>query len=169
MYLLFVGAQFALAAVFGAAIAEKAASIRQGSAAWHPVFVANPILRSHAHRLMAGSLGLDLVVVLALLLAPRAGAILAVAAICAYSAAALRVHVTGDSCSCFWRFGNSRTRRGLLVRNCWLIGLAALSSQSRIDEVSFPLALGAAVVLMSVVLLIPYMLERETTVGGATT
>jgi hypothetical protein len=89
------------------------------------------MLRSEVRRrwaalLMASSLVGDAVVVVALALDPRAGAVLASVLVLLYSAAAQGVahSETRRSCRCFWKVMNTSTNESLLARNILMLGAA---------------------------------------------
>lgn len=122
------GARWALAAVFALAAVEKFASLHSGTAAWHPVMLVSRRRRQAARTLMGISLCADILALLLLVVvSPSAGGLLSVALVAAYSVAGRRVHMSTDDegCSCLWRILNSATRSGFVIRNAFLVALAA--------------------------------------------
>jgi len=118
------GARWMLASLLTLACAEKASSLRSRATGWHPIMLVSATRRRFSRLLMGASLLADASAVLMLVVAPRAGAILASTLILPYTWAAISAHQPGDrsSCRCFFRLVNTRTKLGLIVRNGWLIG-----------------------------------------------
>jgi methylamine utilization protein MauE len=121
------GARWALVAVFALAAVEKFSSLHSGTAAWHPVMLVSRRRRQAAKTLMGSSLCADILAILLLLISPLAGGLLSIALVAAYSVAGKRVHMStdNDGCRCFWRILNTSTGSGFVVRNAFLVALAA--------------------------------------------
>ncbi len=120
------GSRWALVALLALASAEKASSLLRRAAAWHPVMLVSPRRRRRAPLLMAASLLGDATAILLLVGAPGLGATLACALFVTYTWAAMPLHLDGEpnDCRCFFKLPSTRTRTGLVVRNCWLLLLA---------------------------------------------
>jgi hypothetical protein len=160
------GAQMAVATVFVAAIVEKASILGHGSARWHPIFITKPQLRPYAGLLVSAALLGDTLVVLTVLLMPALGAVIGSAAVILYSVAAVSAHNEGESCACLWRFGNSRTRPGLIARNSLIIVLLASTFRARWDGVSIQV-MAIYVTLVAGVLFAPVIVDRWAAADGA--
>lgn len=104
---------------------EKAQVLVARTAAWHPLLNTRSLTRRFAPLLMAASLVADVSVAAALVFLPRAGALLSVCALIAYSTVAIiRSDVSYAPCRCFGRFFEAPGRSFLLARNALLAGLA---------------------------------------------
>lgn len=115
------GARWALTVVFALAAAEKGSTLRRGGSAWHPVMLVTRRRRRHAARLMMASLVADVCTLALLYAQPVLGALVASLLVGAYTLASWGVHAGAGDCRCLWRSFNSRTRRGLLVRNLFIV------------------------------------------------
>lgn len=120
------GARWGLAALFALACVEKASSLLRRTAAWHPVMLVSPRRRRRAQLLMGASLLADAAAVFLLLAAPILGALIASALIvlCTWAAKPLHERDEPTDCKCFFRVLNTRTRSGLVGRNCLLLVMA---------------------------------------------
>jgi hypothetical protein len=114
--------------VFSLAGLEKVSRLRSHAAAWHPIMLMSRYRRRHATTLIALSLVGDVAAVLLLAIWPAGGAQLCIALLAIYSTAAIRVHAEAEdaACQCFWKFMNTYTKTGLIVRNALLVASAAL-------------------------------------------
>jgi hypothetical protein len=145
------GARWVLVLVFCLAALEKTGTLLSRSSAWHPAIVASAFLRRHATVMMLAALAADVAAVGLLLIKPAAGGVASAMLVVGYSRAGLRAHTKphAEGCRCLWRFLNTSTRGGLLVRNALLLLLAALvsSAPGRTSIASFLSAIGTGVAL----------------------
>lgn len=96
--------------VFLLAGSEKVLVLYRGASNWHPVMLVSLRRRHLARILMTGSLGVDIITLTLLLVAPRAGGVAAMVLICAYTVAALPAHRVGTAseCGCFFALLNTK-------------------------------------------------------------
>jgi hypothetical protein len=121
------GARWVVIVALALAGVEKATTLRHHSAAWHPVMLANPMLRRYASVFVAVGLVSDIVVIAALLWRPFVGGVASAALVGCYTISGLRVQVGNHrDCRCFSLLINSSTRGGLLRRNLFLVGLSGV-------------------------------------------
>jgi hypothetical protein len=119
-------ARWCLILVFALAAWEKGLTLQHRASAWHPVLIIGRWRRIHATELMAVALLADLVTTGSLFYEAALGGAFAVVLVSIYSVAGLPSHIAESSpgCRCFKGLLNTRTAKGLLVRNA---GLAILS------------------------------------------
>ncbi len=127
------GALALMICLFGLAGLEKGDLLRTRTARWHPILMASPQTRRWANPLVTVSLLLDIAAVTLLLLNPPSGAAISLSLIALYTLAALatssRDHT--QSCRCFYKVMNTRTRTALVFRNVSLIAFLTLIAATK--------------------------------------
>lgn len=121
----------ALAAVFALAALSKMRLLWARAAGWHPLFLRGR-RRRFASVLVALSLGIDVVVVTTVPVAPRVAAFVALTALCVYTLCAWAwLGASATDCKCFpLDLLSVRSRGQLVVRNGILGLVAALAALS---------------------------------------
>jgi hypothetical protein len=96
---------------------------------------------------MGASLLADAAAVFLLLGAANLGAAMSAALIVMYTWAAMPLHLGGEpaDCRCFFMVLNTRTKSGLVVRNCWLLLTAFAVLVGRPTASWMGVALGGAI------------------------
>jgi hypothetical protein len=164
--LLFDGLRWLLVSAMCLAIAEKLTTLHAGSAKWHPVMLANSWRREQAVRLMSLSVALDALVLLMLLLWPRAGGAGMVLLTLAYSAIALPNSKSHDTCRCFLAMFKVRTPVGFGVRNLLFVsaGFVVALAPSRFVLWGPVSGLGLALAVTASVAAVDRLVDRRRSV-----
>jgi hypothetical protein len=159
------GARLALMFLFLLSGAEKALTLRARSAAWHPVILANPVLRPHAALWATASLAWDVTAAILVVLWPTVGLTLCASALLVYTAVGGRVQTSrGETCRCFWKLLDTSSRSGLIIRNVSLLALVLLGAMTQTgDTISF----GAVLASVSLLLVIAVTTLGADRLGGA--
>ena len=146
------GARWSLVIVFVLAIAEKVATLRSGSAQWHPLMLVTLRRQKYATPLMIASLFVDVLAVALLVSRSAEGALVSGGILLVYTAAAWPVHESSSdsTCRCFYGLFNSSTRKGLILRNSLLFALAVVTWLEPVRSVTWSGMLGAILLLAAI-------------------
>jgi hypothetical protein len=127
-YVVGSGALALVICLFGLAGLEKGNLLRTRTARWHPILMVSPRTRRWADPLITMSLLMDVAAITLLLLNPRFGAAISMGLVAIYTLAALATSSGNhtQSCRCFYKVLDTRTRAALVFRNISLVACLTL-------------------------------------------